>query len=78
MIIESITMPERIQVSSNVELKDKVIDHGVDLLNMNQLSNSQRRELQRFIDSNAHLLNISDRERGWKKFIYGIITIHIP
>ncbi|KAE9556357.1 hypothetical protein FO519_000397 [Halicephalobus sp. NKZ332] len=56
-------MSERIQVSSNVELKDKVIDHGVDLLNMNQLSNSQRRELQRFIDTNAHLLNISDRER---------------
>jgi len=63
MIIESTTMPERIQVSSNAELKDKVIDHGVDLLNMNQLSNSQRKELQRFIDANAHLLNISDRER---------------
>lgn len=57
-------MPERIQVSSNVELKDKVIDHGVDLLNMEQLSHSQKRELQRFIDANAHLMNVSDRERG--------------
>uniref|UniRef100_A0AC34QTX7 Uncharacterized protein n=1 Tax=Panagrolaimus sp. JU765 TaxID=591449 RepID=A0AC34QTX7_9BILA len=56
-------MPERIQVSSNVELKDKVIDHGVDLLNMEQLSGSQKRELQRFIDSNSHLLQISDKER---------------
>uniref|UniRef100_A0A7E4VJJ2 Uncharacterized protein n=1 Tax=Panagrellus redivivus TaxID=6233 RepID=A0A7E4VJJ2_PANRE len=56
-------MPNRIQVSSNVELKDKIIDHGCDLLNRHELSTAQNRELQRFIDANKHLLNISDKER---------------
>jgi hypothetical protein len=56
-------MPARIQVSSNEELKDKVIDHGCDLLNRHELSTSQNRELQRFIDANSHLLNISDKEK---------------
>lgn len=38
--------------------------NGCDLLNRNQLSQSQNRELQRYIDENAHLLSFLDKEKG--------------
>uniref|UniRef100_A0A915D941 Uncharacterized protein n=1 Tax=Ditylenchus dipsaci TaxID=166011 RepID=A0A915D941_9BILA len=42
---------------------DKVVVNGVDLLNRKDLSNSQNRELQRYIDENAHLLGFLDKEK---------------
>ncbi|CAJ0567570.1 unnamed protein product, partial [Mesorhabditis spiculigera] len=40
---------------------DKVIINGVDLVNQDELSNNQLRELNRYIEENAHLLKIMDR-----------------
>jgi hypothetical protein len=37
--------------------------NGVDLVNREELSNSQQRELQRYIDANAHLLGFLDKEK---------------
>jgi hypothetical protein len=42
---------------------DKVVVNGVDLVNREQLSKSQNRELQRFIDNNSHLLGFYDRPK---------------
>lgn len=40
--------------------------NGVDLVNRDELSASQQRELQRYIDANAHLLGFLDKEREEK------------
>lgn len=37
--------------------------NGVDLVNEDELSPSQHRELQRYIDANAHLLGFLDKEK---------------
>jgi hypothetical protein len=41
--------------------------NGVDLVNRDELSQSQQRELQRYIDANAHLLGYLDKEREEKE-----------
>lgn len=41
--------------------------NGVDLVNRDELSQSQQRELQRYIDANAHLLGFLDKERQEKE-----------
>lgn len=46
---------------------DKVVVNGVDLLNRKDLSQSQNRELQRYIDENAHLLGFLDKEKEEKE-----------
>lgn len=51
-------------VDCSSSLQDKIVVNGVDLVNRAQLSNSQNRELQRFIDNNSHLLGFYDRARG--------------
>lgn len=81
-------MPERIQVSSanpvrlsinfslTQSIQDKVVYNGVDLVNQEELSSSQRRELQRYIEENAHLLQFSDKPReGIRSHFYLIIAI---
>ncbi|GMT36268.1 hypothetical protein PFISCL1PPCAC_27565, partial [Pristionchus fissidentatus] len=45
----------------NIDTANK-LHNGVDLMNRGDLSPSQNRELQRFIDANNHLLHYSDRE----------------
>ncbi|GMT07162.1 hypothetical protein PENTCL1PPCAC_29336 [Pristionchus entomophagus] len=45
----------------NIDTANK-LHNGVDLMNRAELSPSQNRELQRFIDANKHLLQYSDRE----------------
>ncbi|CAD5214832.1 unnamed protein product [Bursaphelenchus okinawaensis] len=46
---------------------DKVVVNGCDLVNRTQLSNSQNRELQRFIDRNSHKLGFYDRPHDEKE-----------
>ncbi|CAD5221108.1 unnamed protein product [Bursaphelenchus xylophilus] len=46
---------------------DKVVVNGCDLVNRTQLSNSQNRELQRFIDRNNHRLGFYDRPQDEKE-----------
>lgn len=43
---------------------DKIVVNGVDLVNRAQLSTSQNRELQRYIDNHAHLLGLYDKSKG--------------
>lgn len=38
--------------------------NGCDLVNRTELSISQNRELQRYIDANAHLLGFLDKPKG--------------
>lgn len=54
-------MPTTISVSPAVP--DKLVVNGVDLVNQEELSASQQRELQRYIDANAHLLGFMDKEK---------------
>uniref|UniRef100_A0A914NDW5 Uncharacterized protein n=1 Tax=Meloidogyne incognita TaxID=6306 RepID=A0A914NDW5_MELIC len=54
-------MPTTISVSPAVP--DKLVVNGVDLVNEDELSPSQHRELQRYIDANAHLLGFLDKEK---------------
>lgn len=54
-------MPSTLSVSPSVP--DKLVINGVDLLNEEELSNSQQKELQRYIDANAHLLGFLDKEK---------------
>ena len=58
-------MPNTISVSS--AHTDKVVVNGCDLLNRDQLSESQNRELQRYIDENSHLLGFLDKEKEEKE-----------
>lgn len=43
---------------------NKIVVNGCDLLNRHELSPTQDRELQRYIDSNAHILQYKDRDAG--------------
>lgn len=43
--------------------QDKLVVNGCDLVNRDELSASQNRELQRYIDANAHLLGFLDKEK---------------
>jgi hypothetical protein len=54
-------MPETISVSP--AQPDKLVVNGCDLLNREELSASQNRELQRYIDANAHLLGFLDKSK---------------
>ncbi|KAL7071478.1 hypothetical protein ACQ4LE_009082 [Meloidogyne hapla] len=54
-------MPTTISVSPAVP--DKLVVNGVDLVNEDELSPSQHRELQRYIDANSHLLGFLDKEK---------------
>lgn len=58
-------MPTTISVSP--AQPDKLVVNGCDLVNRQQLSSSQNRELQRYIDANAHLLGFLDKEREEKE-----------
>lgn len=40
----------------------KIYINGVELLNRHEISSTQDRELQRFIDNNAHILQVQDRK----------------
>ncbi|KAI6214842.1 hypothetical protein M3Y94_00316000 [Aphelenchoides besseyi] len=46
---------------------DKVVVNGVDLVNRAELSASQNRELQRYIDSHSHLLGFYNRPKDEKE-----------
>jgi hypothetical protein len=48
-------------------IQDKLVVNGVDLVNRDELSVSQQRELQRYIDANAHLLGFLDKEKEAKE-----------
>ncbi|KAI1729864.1 CBR-GEI-15 protein [Ditylenchus destructor] len=58
-------MPQTISVSP--AQPDKVVINGVDLLNQEELSESQKRELQRYIDSHSHLLGFMDKDKDDKE-----------
>uniref|UniRef100_A0A8R1HPK1 Uncharacterized protein n=1 Tax=Caenorhabditis japonica TaxID=281687 RepID=A0A8R1HPK1_CAEJA len=47
---------------SNYQNDTKICINGVELLNRHELSSTQDRELQRFIDSNAHIVQWQERE----------------
>lgn len=47
---------------NNYHNDTKIYINGVELLNRHELSSTQDRELQRFIDNNAHILQIQERE----------------
>ncbi|RCN36926.1 hypothetical protein ANCCAN_17189 [Ancylostoma caninum] len=46
----------------SIDTADKIAVNGCDLLNRHELSRTQDRELQRYIDNNAHILYYKDRE----------------
>ncbi|EYC20022.1 hypothetical protein Y032_0023g829 [Ancylostoma ceylanicum] len=46
----------------SIDTADKIAVNGCDLLNRHELSSTQDRELQRYIDNNAHILYYKDRE----------------
>ncbi|KAL3125026.1 hypothetical protein niasHT_000631 [Heterodera trifolii] len=58
--VQWLCMPTTISVSPAIP--DKLVVNGVDLVNRDQLSVSQNRELQRYIDANAHLLGFLDKD----------------
>ncbi|KAI3418827.1 hypothetical protein GPALN_007927 [Globodera pallida] len=60
-VAQWLCMPATISVSPAIP--DKLVVNGVDLLNRDELSVSQNRELQRYIDANAHLLGFLDKDK---------------
>uniref|UniRef100_A0A914GTX7 F-box domain-containing protein n=1 Tax=Globodera rostochiensis TaxID=31243 RepID=A0A914GTX7_GLORO len=60
-VAQWLCMPATISVSPAIP--DKLVVNGVDLLNRDELSASQNRELQRYIDANAHLLGFLDKDK---------------
>ncbi|CAJ0956470.1 unnamed protein product, partial [Mesorhabditis belari] len=44
-----------------LDCTDKIVINGVDLVNQDELSQGQLRELQRFIDENSHILKFMER-----------------
>ncbi|ETN70181.1 hypothetical protein NECAME_05002 [Necator americanus] len=49
-------------IALSADIDNKVAVNGCDLLNRHELSSTQDRELQRYIDNNAHILYFKDRE----------------